>query len=511
MLESPPEYPTAMNHATISPCGNLLLAVGDEPNAYFSQRKFTKVARKGKPFWEWEWRPVCEPKLSLALKEDYCFTTAFSPSGHVCAAASQTGVITLFDTQSIREDINGYDAVIAISRSSRPNVSNLRGAIRSMSFSPSPFDLLVVAEDQGRVQVIDLRNALQSSQILCLDTEPSKVNRVEILDHESLLEQRQLEIERRFFESYNEAQAAQDHLAAVTNTADIMEYVAERRRRERDNLNDELAPLRSDPHRLTESERQMLDAISQRRSQTYSIDSFTPLSTNNSSSSNRYLSQNPAWETPTPSTNPSRYMASIAEYMRLRNTERPRHSSERSLQPRRRSSVVITRSGANSSSSPNPSSLAPLSTGTSALSTSPARLPAASITDPPPITIDEPWQTISNVMNTNTETLARLRSMDATVASIRGLQFTPSASGNLQRSQNQPSRSIQQYASRSERQRQVALLNAQRLSAGQGRLTHLDNEEEEEPIVVGDLIGRPDAGDGVTTMGVGWGPDGRKL
>ena len=509
MLASPPEYPTAMNHATISPCGNVLLAVGDEPHAYFSQRRFTKYARKGKACWEWEWEwyPICEPKLSLALKEDYCFSTAFSPSGHICAAASQTGIITLFDVHLIRDDVSGYDAVVATSRSSRPNVSNLRGAIRSMSFSPSPFDLLVVAEDQGRVQVIDLRNALQSSQILCLEPELPKVNGLEIVDHESLLEQRQLEIQRRFFESHSEAQAAQDHLAAVTSTADLMEYVAERRRRERENLNDELAPLRSDPHRLTESERQMLDTVGQRRSQPFSIDSFTPLSTNHPSSSNRYLSHNPAWEASSSSNNPSRYMASIAEYMRLRNIERPRHANERSLQPRRRSSVVITGSNMNTNSSPNPSSLAPLNTGTSALSTSPARLPSASVTDLPSTSIDEPWQTISHAMNANTDTLARLRSMDTTATSVRGLQFTPSAN---QRNPHQPSRSIQQYASRSERQRQAALSNAQRLSTGQGRLTNLDSEEE-EPVTVGDLIGRADAGDGVTTMGVGWSPDGRKL
>ena len=143
MLESPGEYPTAMNHASISPCGNLLIAVGDKPQAFFSQRIFTQRFQKGRLFWEWEWQGISEPKLSLAHEKDCCFATAFSPSGHICAAASQTGAITVFDTSRIGEDMYADDAVIAILRSSRPNLSNYRGndrgAIRSISFSPAPW------------------------------------------------------------------------------------------------------------------------------------------------------------------------------------------------------------------------------------------------------------------------------------------------------------------------------------------------------------------------------------
>ena len=143
MLDGPGEYPTAINHASISPCGNLLIAVGDKPQAFFSRRFFTECFRKGRVFWDWEWQLISEPKLSLAHEKDSCFSTAFSPSGHICAAASQTGMITVFDTSLIGEDMYADEAVIAILRSSRPNPSNhrvdRRGAIRSMSFSPEPW------------------------------------------------------------------------------------------------------------------------------------------------------------------------------------------------------------------------------------------------------------------------------------------------------------------------------------------------------------------------------------
>ena len=508
-LEGLGPYPTAMNHATISPNGNLLIAVGDEPQAFFSQRVFTQVLRKGKPSWTYEWQRICEPKLSLAHKEDCCFTTAFSPSGHICAAASQTGVITIFNTSLITEDMEADEAVVGTLKSSRLNVSSYRSAIRSMSFSPDPWDLLALAEDQGRVSVVDLRNVLQSEQTLKLDPDSPKSVRFALQDQELSLEQRRLALERRFLQSHDEALAARDHLAAVTNTADYMEYAAEQRRRERENLNNELHALRSDPHRLTNSERQMIDAIGLRRARATNVDPPTPISVNYSPSSNRFDPPTPQWSSSSPSQNiMGRQTAGISEYIRPNNPERPRHTNERSYQPRRRSSVVISNSYP--PSSPNPSSLAPIRTATPTLSASPSRLATTTNTDPTLTSLEEPWHTITAAMGTTNDALALMHRTDATAANIRNIERRVQIPGGGDRvSQSQQLQTLQQLAARNEQQQQQNLLNAQRLSLLGRRHPRINDDEDGAGL--SDMLGRPDSEDGVTTMGVGWNPDGRNL
>lgn len=309
-----------MNHATISPCGNLLMAVGDEPQVFFSERIFTK--HNDKSSCGWDWNSLSEPKLRLVSPGDSCFATAFSPSGHMCAAATQTGVVTIFNTNLLLEGMDPDAAVVSILTSSRANFSSFRGAVRSMSFSPSPWDLLVFAEDQARVIVLDLRHACMSAQTLALDSYRCAVDLVMVTDHENTAEERQAEIERRYLESHDEALRARNHLAAVANTADFMEYSAERRRREQEAVNNELSGLSSDPHRLTEAERQLIDLHGQRRARASNVDPPTPTSVNYSSNSNRFLmpSVPPFNFGDSPSGNTGR-SASISEYMRLRNTE----------------------------------------------------------------------------------------------------------------------------------------------------------------------------------------------
>ena len=510
LLEAPGPFPTAMNHATISPDGNLLIAVGDLPQAFFSRRVFTQALRKAKPCWTYEWQSICEPKLSLAHKEDCCFTTGFSPSGHICAAASQAGVTTIFNTSLITEDMDAELAVIGVLRSSRLNVSSYRGAIRSMSFSPGPWDLLALAEDQGRVSVVDLRNEFQSEQTIKIDANSPKLVRLEIHDVESTLEQRQSEIERRFLDSHDEAIAARDHLAAVTNTADYIQYTAERRRREREDLNNELQALRSDPHRLTESERQMIDALGLRRARSTNVDPPTPISVNYSSNTNRFDPPTPPWRgSNVPSTAPGRQSASIAEYMRQPNSERSRHTTERTYQPRRRSSVVISNS--NATSSPNPTNLAPIGTATPTLSASPSRLTSTTNADPTLSSLEEPWHTITAAMGTNGDAVARMRRIDAAAAHVRNTDRriqTPTGADLI--SQSQQLQALQQLAARNEQQQQFNVLNAQRLNLLRSRHPRIQDDED-DGMVLGDVPGRPDSEDGITTMGVGWSPDGRYL
>lgn len=257
-----------MNHASISPDGNLLIAVGDVSQVFFCQRicLSTGLPEDGEPtFARYEWHEIAEPKLCSAQPLDACFTTAFSPSGHICAAASQAGIINIFDTSLIRGDMESGDAVIEILKSSQCLGRDFCGAIRSMSFGPPPWDLLAWAEDQGRVCVIDLRNAFRYRQIIELETEsPSLVvaNIVESTEDRSMtLEQRQLEIEERFMQRHRAALDADDHVAAVSHATDYIELAAERRRIEREAREAGLPVFGEEFNLLTDSERQVLDSI----------------------------------------------------------------------------------------------------------------------------------------------------------------------------------------------------------------------------------------------------------
>ena len=259
-----------MNHASISPNGKVLIAVGDEPVAYFCQRiSLTNLAAGGETTYaRYEWQIIAEPRLSLMPTDDCLFTTAFSPSGQLCATASEKGVIMIFDTKLIRDNMDADDAVLAVMKSSRPVCERDKcGAVRSMSFSPDPWDLLVWAEDQGRICVIDLRSAFRSRQVVNIEADSPELSIINILDHDDsqgTMEQRQLEIEARFMQRHREALEAQDQLAAVSHAADYLNLAAQRRRVERETLGSRstgLRELREELHGLTEIERQAVEMI----------------------------------------------------------------------------------------------------------------------------------------------------------------------------------------------------------------------------------------------------------
>lgn len=506
-----------MNHASISPDGKLLLAVGDEPQAFFHQRVFREITRKGRPAWDWTWQEVCCPKLSLVHADDCCFATGFSPSGHICAVASQTGIITIFNTALICADMESDLPVVGTLKSSRSNISTCRGAIRALSFSPSPWDLLALAEDQGRVTVLDLRNGLQSIQTLFLETSSKEVVRLDIHDETVPFDQRQLDLERHFLESHDDALTARDYLAAVANTADYMEFAADQRRRDRSAIEvPPPPPLQSsrgagDPHHLTENERLLIDAISARRSRESNTSSENPTTTNYPSGSNRFIPGTPSWDSINSWSNvPSRHTASIAEYMRLRNSDRSRSNGERSINPRRRSSVVVSQLSTNASSSSNPSStLAPSMARPSTFSASPSRLPQSSTLDRSHPSAEEPWQTITAAMRDRGDIQARMRRLDATLASVREREARSQAIETESAMGQSPIPTLRQLESRNERQREINQLNAQRLSILRAQQRSVDEDDLDDSSA--SYLARVDSADGVTTMGVGWSVDGRAL
>lgn len=525
------KFPTPMNHASISPDGKLLIAVGDQPQAFFCKRlRLPSVAVEGEfAFARYEWHEMAEPKLSLAHSSDTCFSTAFSPSGHICAVASEAGVITIFNTTMIRDEMQTDEAVIDILRSSRPYLGRDKcGAVRSMSFAPAPWDLLAWAEDQGRVCVIDLRNAFRSRQTIELETDSPSLNRVDISDMDdrnSTSEQRQLEIEVRFAQRHRELLDAQDHLAAVSHAADYMELAAERRRIEREIRNSGPEALREEHMQLTENERQILDSIRTNRIQENEqiradTNAHTPSSINlndiRSSSigpSERQVEPQTSSGPSTPSsashnaTQASRGTGSIREYMRQRDLERNR-AGDRSYQPRRRSSVVISNSNTtNDTLFSHSRNLMPTGTATPTLSASPSRLGSANETTAAALLPIDPWQTIAEAVSPATGT-----HVGDAAGRLRRERDTTALARTVERRVQQ-----QQQAARLERARNISSTNMTRLRQLHGMTVGrvaaaegiYDDNELDMLRRLQETRGRRE--EGVGTMGIGWSGDGRNL
>ena len=400
-------FPIQMNHATISPDAQTLVSVGDEGRAFFHRRIPTQKSKSN--YREYEWEEIESVQLSGPVTNDGCFTTAFSPSGHICAVATQSGTITVFDVKRIRRDMEDDEAVIDILKGSRlcftlSSASFAPGAPRSMAFSPAPWDLLVWAEDHGKIAIADMRDGFRSRQTVNLNLKDDSVTRIELTDIDAPLSAEHMEIDREaaLVRRHQDALDAQDHLAAVQSAADFMENAAERRRRRVQQLNSGAAV--DDEPRINDAEREILESlrIQRLRENAESNDSHDssdrPFSVNYSSHESG--SHSPSSSVP----------FSFGSYVANRANPRSAHSTWN--YPRRRGSVVISNSNAPNANSSHPSSLTP---GASLpLSTSPARLTPTSAAEPqrpssareaPPSPLampssvnTDPWQTISAAM-----------------------------------------------------------------------------------------------------------------
>ena len=247
------DFPFAMNHASISPRGDLLVAVGDEPIVYF----YRKTQWNGLSYqWEMCAGSPLSPAMDPHVVSDGCFATAFSPSGHLCAVASQCGVITVFATQYV--DQGEHEAIVKIMPSSRPRSD--AGAVRAMCFAPEPMDMLICVEQNGRVCVLDVRDQFASRQVLSLSTTGDAVDRIEVdlaadFGVEAVIDPRLRESgDSEFIRQYRQTIAAQDEAAAVHFAADYLEASSERRRMQGQ-------AREESPQPLTERERQILEAL----------------------------------------------------------------------------------------------------------------------------------------------------------------------------------------------------------------------------------------------------------
>ena len=456
-----------------------MVAVGDKPHAFFCRRSLSPSY----PMQD-SWRIIAEPKLSLAHTLDCCFSIAFSPSGHICAVASQTGIITIFDTSLVREDMEPDEAVLEVIRSSRCLSRDLSGAVRSMSFGPSPWDLFAWAEDRGRVCVVDLRDAFRSRQTIELEIDCPSLERASISDlEEATLEQRQMEIEAILIRRHRDALEAQDSPVPVSHGAEYIEFPT-RRDNSHEAREEEPSFAREEDVRLTEGERHVLNAIRTSRLPEHLATTFG-INYNNPRAER---SAEPAQTIAQNSFLLNREIGSIHEYMRQRNLDRNRNG-ERPYQPRRRSSVVISNGDhTNTSNSSHPSSLASVGTVTPILSASPSRLPStieatAALSIPPP---RDPWISVVDLM------------VPGDSASQRREQLPR----NLDRRVQQRFRTEAQQ----QRLRQLHGLSVERTRNGD---EHYDDHDLDILRRPQELRGRRD--DNLATMGIGWGEDGRKL
>ncbi|KAJ5176135.1 uncharacterized protein N7482_002012 [Penicillium canariense] len=174
-------HPTCMNYAIISPDHKILAAVGDENRVYFYD-----VAQDGESLvtiesggnvggWEWELSRCVEMDIGPRSDDACCFTIAFSPSSHLCAIGSQSGIVSVLDMDRVRETDNDMP-VICQFQASRSCTEG--GAVRCMTFSPEPWDLLVWLEGHGRAGVADVRQSFLRRQILYLDADGPQVEEV---------------------------------------------------------------------------------------------------------------------------------------------------------------------------------------------------------------------------------------------------------------------------------------------------------------------------------------------
>ena len=422
-----------MNHASISPDGNLIVAVGDKSQAFFHKRiPFENSSQGDKTFMTYGWMAIGDPLLRQPSGN--CFSTGFSPSGNRCVVVSEGGIITVFDTSLINEEMEDEDAVICIMKTSRPSTRELMGAARSMSFSPSPWDLLAIAEDQGRVIVLDLRNPeFLFRQTLELSVDPSDVVLAECSNSQTTtrmdFEHARHDMERRLLESSREAMELQERFNAMADSTDELEHTIERQNSEADLLGREVQALVQIGDEMHDRGSRGSGNVHRMQNRFYpggsqSHHETTPSSTTTNNNANAISALNRLNELSTYSDmfsdgrsdifaageridriaaefqemsssvlagrdHPSRSSASILEYVQQRNIERERQRLERQRtsdrQPRRRSSVVITNSN-NRNATTTRSTLAPIGTATPTLSTSPSRMPSSSTsTSPAPV------------------------------------------------------------------------------------------------------------------------------
>ncbi|GAB7354260.1 hypothetical protein MBLNU459_g4792t1 [Dothideomycetes sp. NU459] len=269
------DLPCPMNHATMSPDGTILVAVGDSNEAFFFRRALQQSPPQiPKPHNRLNttsvvWELANLVKLGTGDRSPQgsgYFTTAWSPNGQLVAVGSEGGHISVFDMQLFADCApdEGDDAIVATIPSTRPNnpTALYPGAVRSMVFSPEPWDLLIWAEDQGRICIGDLRTGLRTKQVIELKPDEEglkKCDLIDLPDDESGVDE---QLEDEYWRQY------QENPDSATPASFAGEFFAARERLRRANHSpthfptlSEAATLEDDPRGLTAHEQQILESL----------------------------------------------------------------------------------------------------------------------------------------------------------------------------------------------------------------------------------------------------------
>ncbi|KAL2356619.1 hypothetical protein BJ546DRAFT_524918 [Cryomyces antarcticus] len=271
------DLPFEMNHATISPSGDLLLAVGDGSQAYLflreaKSRPASMKTSNAPPLFsiesDWSLTSIIQLYNPPNCPNGF-FTTAWSSSGALCAVGSECGYIMVIDISLIMSmsSDRGEDAIVQIIGSSRPDNKASEGSVRTMMFAPNGLDLLIWGEDSGRICVGDLRTGLRVKQVVELNPIDESLQKLKVVDLEQVPEDnspelRELDQEEDFIRRYRRALDQSDTTSAVELAAEHAE--ARRRQRERldrGTLSEVRAAQGDDPYGLTHHEQQVLEAL----------------------------------------------------------------------------------------------------------------------------------------------------------------------------------------------------------------------------------------------------------
>ncbi|EEP76813.1 predicted protein [Uncinocarpus reesii 1704] len=535
-------HPICMNYALMSPDSKVLAAVGDANQVWFYRAlplRGDSVPAPGleKWFYEWKWTLIKEFVLDSDPHYDdqCCFTIAFSPSSSLCAVGSQGGVITVFDVNSIldsdSESHKAGEEILCVFRSSRSFFDG--GAVRCMTFSPRPWDLLVWVEDHGRVGVADIRQAFSRRQIIDLNMEEKGIELVRTQNLDKIDDG-----EGSGSESDNDPSREPDRSPEDSrDPGRLSQGRIHDGHQDSQTMREELA------RDLTARERQIIDFLNAARWAS-SIEEGYPRGSYVSPMAIPHASP-PRGSRHSPlSTSPPDHFHSRHEPPRDRNLERTRTN-----EPRRRSSVVLSQeNSASGQSTSSNSALIPHPTITLRWTASPSRLPLS----------DSPFETTpTNVPTTTTihingqagsssnapEGTSEITAPRARVLFDRQLGNS-TANGSGQRRSGLRARSIPRRSERlpistaeaqdsrgvqdselrtnvaTERlryQRRAAIEESQRLNQWEQqyrRLMEFDQLRNNPRFrsLRGDFADRANREQiGVGTAGVGWGEDGRTL
>lgn len=178
------DFPDNVNRSVISPDGTLLVSICDDPYLYLHRRIEKGTHGKGRPAVEERYGWISHGRLGIEGQKQSdtstmrgSFAVCFSNSGKYLAVGTQYGIISIFDTETlVDESVNSLLKVFTTSRPGREP-----GAVRAMSFSPGPFDLLAWTESSGRISVADLRNMFLSKQTITIDSHAEGVERAIVI------------------------------------------------------------------------------------------------------------------------------------------------------------------------------------------------------------------------------------------------------------------------------------------------------------------------------------------